>query len=70
MNDRWGVGTNGKHGDFFNFADKFNPKKLESHKWENAMTLDRNSWGYRRDMTYNDVYSLQELLTVLAQTIR
>lgn len=24
VNDRWGIGIPGKHGDFFNFADRFN----------------------------------------------
>lgn len=27
VNDRWGIGTYGKHGDFFNFADRFNNSK-------------------------------------------
>ncbi|OQR71929.1 putative alpha-L-fucosidase-like [Tropilaelaps mercedesae] len=69
VNDRWGVGTQGKHGDFYNYADRFDPGKLKPHKWENAMTLDKVSWGYRREMTIDDVYTLQELLELLAKTI-
>ena len=40
-NDRWGRGTQCKHGDFFTCADRYNPGVLQPHKWENAMTLDR-----------------------------
>lgn len=27
VNDRWGNGTRGHHGDFFNYDDRFNPSK-------------------------------------------
>jgi hypothetical protein len=30
---------------------RYNPGTLQHHKWENAMTLDRRSWGNRRDMS-------------------
>ena len=40
-NDRWGKGTQCKHGDFFTCADRYNPGVLQAHKWENAMTVDR-----------------------------
>ncbi|XP_022643958.1 alpha-L-fucosidase-like [Varroa destructor] len=69
VNDRWGIGTGGKHGDFYNYADRYNPGELKYHKWENAMTLDKSSWGYRRNMSSDDVYSLHELLIVMAETI-
>jgi alpha-L-fucosidase len=48
VNDRWGFGTAGKDGGFFNHADRFNPGHLLPHKWENAFTLDRGTWGYSR----------------------
>jgi alpha-L-fucosidase len=28
-----------KLGDYYTCADRFNPGKLQNHKWENAMTL-------------------------------
>lgn len=31
VNDRWGVGTYGKHGDFYNIADRYNPGKLNTY---------------------------------------
>lgn len=69
VNDRWGLGTASHHGDFFNHADKFNPGYLLPHKWENAMTLDKGSWGYRRQMKAGDVLSLLDLITSLASTV-
>ena len=41
-NDRWGRGTQCHHGDFFTCGDRNNPRKLLTHKWENALTLDRS----------------------------
>ncbi|XP_060067428.1 alpha-L-fucosidase-like [Ylistrum balloti] len=68
-NDRWGKGLYCKHGGFWNCKDKYNPGKLLPHKWENAMTIDRRAWTYRRDITYFDVLSLHEILTFLAETV-
>ena len=41
-NDRWGRGTQCHHGDFFTCGDRNNPRRLLTHKWENALTLDRS----------------------------
>ena len=43
---------------------------LQKHKWENAMTLDKSSWGFRREMNLADVLSVHDLLTLLAETVR
>ena len=43
---------------------------LQPHKWENCLTLDRSSWGYRRNMRVSDVLTMDELTTIFAQTIR
>ncbi|CAG2167824.1 unnamed protein product, partial [Oppiella nova] len=69
VNDRWGKGTNGKHGDFFNYADRYNPGVLLKHKWENAMTIDKYTWGYRRNAQLSDYLTTHQLLTTMAQTI-
>ena len=58
-----------KHGDFFTCSDRYNPGVLQSHKWENAMTIDRQSWGYRRNMAMEDVFSIEELVKELAVTV-
>lgn len=69
VNDRWGINIPCKHGDFYNCKDRYNPGVLLPHKWENAMTLDHKSWGYRRLMNINDVLSVDELITTLVQTV-
>lgn len=42
---------------------------LQKHKWENAMTIDRKSWGYRRNAALNDYMSINELVKELAITV-
>jgi hypothetical protein len=44
--------------------------KLQKRKWENAMTLDRVSWGFRRDASLADFYTMEELLELVIHTIR
>jgi len=68
-NDRWGIGVSCAHGDFYTCSDKYNPGVLQKHKWENCMTIDRNSWGYRRDAKYADFLSIEELIETLTKTI-
>ena len=43
---------------------------LQKHKWENAMTIDRYSWGFRREATLQDYLSIEELLEELVTTVR
>lgn len=69
-NDRWGQGVTCRHGDFLTCSDRFNPGKLMVKKWENAMTLDKNSWGYVRPSRLEDYLSIRDLLLTLVQTIR
>jgi len=69
INDRWGRGMIGKHGGFFTYSDHYNPGQLMPRKWENCMTLDRRSWGYRRDMRAEDVLTLKEIVGELVTTI-
>ncbi|KAK6036435.1 hypothetical protein COOONC_26060 [Cooperia oncophora] len=40
----------GKHGGFLTYSDHYDPGKLLDRKWENCMTLDKESWGHRRTM--------------------
>nr|XP_045615843.1 alpha-L-fucosidase-like [Procambarus clarkii] len=69
VNDRWGKGIGCHHGSFYNCEDRYNPGVLQPHKWENAMTLDKHSWGYRREAPATDYLTIHDLLTTLAQTI-
>src|SRR5258705_1445792 len=69
VNDRWGAGISCHHGDFYTCSDRYNPGVLQPHKWENAMTLDSKSWGYRREAVLKDILSIQDLMMTLAMTI-
>lgn len=35
---------------------------LQKHKWENAMTIDKQSWGYRADARIEDFLTKEELI--------
>lgn len=69
VNDRWGSNIRCKHGGFLNCNDKYNPGVLQKRKWENAMTLDKYSWGYRRNARLTDYLTMNDLLDTLAKTI-
>ncbi|XP_067685123.1 alpha-L-fucosidase-like [Haliotis asinina] len=68
-NDRWGAGIKCKHGDFYTCRDRYNPGKLQNHKFENAMTIDARSWGFRREAKLSDYLSIQKLIQTLVETV-
>jgi alpha-L-fucosidase len=51
----------------------FNIKKikgtLQLHKWENCLTIDRQSWGFRRNAVLSDYNSTPDLLKEMATTV-
>ncbi|XP_049867209.1 tissue alpha-L-fucosidase-like [Pectinophora gossypiella] len=69
VNDRWGARLRCVHGDFYNCDDRFNPGSLQEHKWENAFSLDINSWGYRRNMDLSHVLTSKELIMTVIKTV-
>ncbi|XP_037785483.1 alpha-L-fucosidase-like isoform X1 [Penaeus monodon] len=69
VNDRWGKGVVCNHGSYYTCSDRYNPGQLQRHKWENCMTLDKVSWGFRREAPLRDYLTIQELLATLAETI-
>ncbi|XP_033742172.1 alpha-L-fucosidase-like isoform X1 [Pecten maximus] len=69
VNDRWGSNTRCAHGGFWNCHDKYNPGVLQKHKWENAMTLDRGSWGYRRNSPLSSYLTMDEVVETIASTV-
>lgn len=42
---------------------------LLPHKWENCMTIDRKSWGFRRNAVLSEYLTLSELVKELAITV-
>jgi alpha-L-fucosidase len=70
VNDRWGTDSLCKHGGFLTCADKYNPRTLlDNRKWENAMTLELGSWGYRHNFELNDVITIENLITEIITTV-
>jgi len=69
VNDRWGAGDTCVNGGFFTCTDRYNPGSLQNHKWENALTVDQFSWGYRRNANYSDYLTVPALLTQLVSTV-
>ncbi|GFT63870.1 alpha-L-fucosidase [Nephila pilipes] len=69
VNDRWGANIPCHHGGYYTCSDRYNPKTLQAHKWENAMTLDKGSWGFRRNVDLSGFLTAEELITTLAETV-
>ncbi|XP_032236131.1 alpha-L-fucosidase isoform X2 [Nematostella vectensis] len=69
VNDRWGRGCGCNHGGVLVCADRFNPGHMMHRPWENAMTIDKKSWGYRRNAKLSEYLSTYDLIRELASTV-
>ncbi|XP_077982978.1 alpha-L-fucosidase-like [Glandiceps talaboti] len=69
VNDRWGKDARNVHGDFYTGKTRSIPDVLPNHKWENCMTIDRKSWGYRRQANLEDYMNIDELIRILVETV-
>ncbi|KAK7484425.1 hypothetical protein BaRGS_00024310 [Batillaria attramentaria] len=69
VNDRWGTNCNCKHGGFLTCTDRYNPKKLQKRKFENAMTIQQGSWGFNREAPLSRFLSIETLIETLVQTV-
>ncbi len=43
---------------------------LQKHKYESGATLDKGSWGYRRNTKFTDFLTIQNLIWQLVSTVR
>lgn len=68
-NDRWGTGCPCKHGGYFSCDDHYRPGKLVRHKWENCMTLDCCSWGFRREISLDKILTPEQLIYEVIETV-
>ena len=42
---------------------------LQPHKWENCFTIDKQSWGFRRNAKLSDFCTTSELIKEMVETI-
>lgn len=69
-NDRWGQGCSLHHGGYYSGSDRQQPgPQLLSHKWENAMTVDRSTWGYSRKSNLDKYLSATAILSELSSSV-
>ncbi|CAK8677745.1 unnamed protein product [Clavelina lepadiformis] len=63
-NDRWGAGTNCKHGGFL-----LCPDYAGKRKWESVASIDRVSWGGRRNVLIEELMTIDEIIQTLVSSV-
>ena len=65
---RWGGECRATHGGYWTHTDRYNPGELQEHKFENAMTIDKVSWGYRRNINMSTIMTMDEMVFEIVST--
>ena len=81
--DRWGHGDLCVNGGYYICHDHYNPGVLphqetfivcigvlQKHKWEDADTIDKSSWGYQRDISIQGYHTTEDLVHLLVTVVR
>jgi alpha-L-fucosidase len=68
-NDRWGADALCKHGGYLTCSDRYQPGKLVTRKWENALTIDGTSWGFNHNSTIESYLTTAHLIHELIETV-
>jgi alpha-L-fucosidase len=69
-NDRWGKGCSLKHGGYYSGADRQQPgPELLAHKWENAMTVQKSTWGYSKFEDLSGYLASDDIVNELISTV-
>jgi alpha-L-fucosidase len=68
-NDRWGEDIICHHGAYVTCNDRYQPGKLVEKKWENALTIDDDSWGFDRNKTGAEYLSVEYFVHELIETV-
>lgn len=69
-NDRWGVDSREKHGDYFTILGNSKvPTKLLNHKFERGISIDPKSWGYRKSLKEKNLMTSKSLVRSIVSTV-
>lgn len=69
VNDRWGVDVHRKHGDFFGCEPKCNGNHLMLINSLKTVSMDKYSFGYRREAQISDYRTVAEIIEELVTTV-
>ncbi|KAF2892765.1 hypothetical protein ILUMI_13409 [Ignelater luminosus] len=69
VTDRWGRNIRCSHGGVITCYDRYNPKIRDKRKFENAMTLDKYSWGYRRNTFIAEILTINKLIQEMVEAV-
>lgn len=69
VNDRWGRGIMCKHGSYVTCKDRYNPGVIKIKKFENVLSMDRNSWGNSPMSPLENILTTKEVIRELVTTV-